>query len=98
MKVKVRSGQSVFDIAVIFTGDAVKAFDIAFDNGIKITDNIDDMELDIRECHIDQYNKVLIGYKRNKYEPSTYDVSIEVDEKKIAFEEAFDNKFDNTFN
>lgn len=57
--------QTVIDVALVATGDASKAFDIALENGISITDNVDEVNVAVVD------NKTTSFYSINKCKPAT---------------------------
>lgn len=62
---KVNNLQTVLDIAIITTGDATHAFDIAMSNNVSLTDKV--IELEVKE----ESNKTTQFFKLNKIAPAT---------------------------
>lgn len=89
MKVTVRNGQSLTDIAVQVYGSAEAVFMLATENALSITDRLTaGAELDYSSENIID-KRVVDFYKDNKLYPCTeYPVEIRL----------FDATFDNTFN
>jgi hypothetical protein len=87
MIIKPKQGQSIFDVAIINTGDPLKAFEMAFKNDLNVTDNILGQELEYALDDIDPDNAVLGVYNIKKYEPATMPV----------LDGIFDRSFDLTF-
>ena len=75
--------QTIIDIAVMSTGDAAQAVDIAINNNISITDQVSELNVQPVDNIITQH------YKRNNFAPAT-DYTEET--YKI-----FDYTFDETF-
>lgn len=86
---KIRPGQTIFDTAVIETGDVLKAFEIAFKNGLNVSDDLGGSIVAIAADDVDPTNTILKTYNRNKYEPATSnpDVAGIFD---ITFEKSFE--------
>lgn len=61
-QIKALAGQSVFDIALLYCGDATKAWDIARDNGIDISSTFKN-STEIAVC--DEMNNVARTYEMN---------------------------------
>ena len=88
MIIKPKHDQSIFDVAVINTGDPLKAFEMAFKNGLNVTDEIIDQEINYAIDDIDSDNAVLSVYEAKSYEPATLPA---------ALDGIFDRSFDITF-
>jgi hypothetical protein len=80
---KVNNLQTVLDIALITTGDAALAFDIAMSNNVSLTDKVAELEVN------EELNKITQFYKLNGIAPATDFIE---ETYKI-----FDYTFDETF-
>ncbi len=88
MIIKAKHGQSIFDVAIINTGDPLKAFEIAFKNNLNVTDDIFNHVLYIDD-KIEHNNVIFEIYNIKKYEPATAIMS--------DIYGIFDSTFDLTF-
>lgn len=76
--------QTLIDVALVTTGDASKAFDIAMENGISITDKVTEVNVKFIE------NKITHFYSVNNFKPATdY-----VEEPFRIFDYTFDETFE----
>ncbi|MDY0324195.1 MAG: hypothetical protein RBR24_09330 [Candidatus Carbobacillus sp.] len=69
MTIKVKQGQSVFDIALISTGIALNAFEIAFKNNISVTADAEGIELVIPN-ELGRNDEIVSVLNRN-FQPAT---------------------------
>lgn len=83
-------GQSIFDIALMSTGVAEAAYDIALANGIDITDSVVGKPLTI-PANVEKNKRVVEYYTINLVKPATF---FETPHTKIrTFDESFDESF-----
>jgi hypothetical protein len=69
MTIKVKQGQSIFDIALISTGVVLNAFEIAFKNNISVTADAEGIDLIIAN-ELDRNDEIVLVLNRN-YQPAT---------------------------
>ncbi len=88
MIIKPKSNQSIFDVAIITTGDPLNAFEIAFKSELNVTDEITDINIDYSIDKLNVNHNVLEVFKINNYQPATFPTDIDG---------VFDRTFDRTF-
>jgi hypothetical protein len=69
MTIKVKQGQSIFDIALISTGVVLNAFEIAFKNNISVTADAEGIDLIIAN-ELDRNDEIVSVLNRN-FQPAT---------------------------
>lgn len=90
MSIVVLDGQSMFDIAMQFSGAAEAVSTIALENNISITDELGaGQELKLSGTPLNK--NIAEYYKNNKIEPATSSTS------KLLIERIFDDEFENDF-
>jgi len=70
MRIEVKRGQSIYDIALTYTGDVANVYDICMANGLSLTDDVQGMEIDIPDA-ISINSKVVNSYSAKKIIPAT---------------------------
>ena len=70
MKIKVKRGQCLLDIALYYTGSVLSVYAIAQANNIAISDDISGMELEIPD-DVDTEKKVINKFVSYKVNPAT---------------------------
>ena len=88
MIVKASKGQTIFDIAVIYSGIAEAAYGIAYDNGLSVSEELSDGQF-LRQTQVPYDKKVIEFFSGQLSLPATGGVLPDV---------VFDFTFDNTFN
>jgi hypothetical protein len=88
MKIKVAHNQSLFDIAIMHTGNAFNAIDIAYYNNISVTDNVEGQEINLPAAL--KINKRIVQHYENKaLNPATI-----IHESENVFDITFDQTFE----
>ncbi len=82
---KIRPGQTIFDVALIVTGDPLKGFEKAVKMGLDPGLGLSGMEIEFSEPPA---SVILNTYKREGYVPATW-----TDEEFGIFDETFDETF-----
>lgn len=70
MKIKIEYGQSLFDIALIYTGNAHNAVYIACYNNISLTSNLEGIQIYLPPG-METSKRVVTRYKNKKLNPAT---------------------------
>jgi hypothetical protein len=84
-------GQSIVDIALMTCGVAEAAYDIAIENGVDITDDVDGMILNI-PYEVEKNKRIVEYYAVNSVKPATW--FTDPDGKMKIFDETFDETFE----
>lgn len=91
MMIKVAHNQSLFDIAIIYTGNAFNAIDIAYHNNISVTDNVGGMEIAL-PSELEINKRIVNHYKNKALNPAT-----SIEDYALSGTTIFDQTFDQTF-
>ncbi|MCL2793607.1 MAG: hypothetical protein FWD87_11025 [Spirochaetaceae bacterium] len=91
MEIIAQSNQSLFDIALMVSGSAGAAFDIALENGISLTDDLMSGQV-LKFTGVPVNKRVVDYYAVNSIRPATGLIGYEEDLFGV-----FDDTFDDTF-
>ncbi|MDR1155303.1 MAG: hypothetical protein LBL04_11400 [Bacteroidales bacterium] len=78
MKVTVQERQSWFDLAIIYCGDALLAFEIARENGASVTDEIPAGAMKVIPDDLTGNRQIVTYYSSKGLSPATA-VTVEID-------------------
>ena len=86
--IKVAHNQSLFDIAIMHTGNAFNAIDIAYYNNISVTDNVEGQQINLPpELTI---NKRIVKHYENKALNPATSTHVTVPVFDITFDQTFE--------